>query len=189
MLAYHDVEDEGADQRYLSVRTSALNDQIAWLRDNGYQPVSVQQILDAHNGGLALPPKAVLLIFDDGYSSFGTRVFLVLKAYNWPALWAPVGSWVDTPANKQVDFGGLMTPRDRFATWDMVREVSKSPLVETGSHTWNSHSGATANPQGSSQPAVANRLYDKKTGQYETDAEFETRIDNDVSLITKSLKR
>ena len=29
VLGYHDVEDDIADQRYLSVRTSALNEQIA----------------------------------------------------------------------------------------------------------------------------------------------------------------
>ncbi|MEG0868305.1 MAG: poly-beta-1,6-N-acetyl-D-glucosamine N-deacetylase, partial [Hafnia sp.] len=43
VLGYHDVEDGAADQRYLSVRTSALSDQMAWLRDNGYNPISVQQ--------------------------------------------------------------------------------------------------------------------------------------------------
>ncbi|MCS2163928.1 poly-beta-1,6-N-acetyl-D-glucosamine N-deacetylase PgaB [Scandinavium sp. H11S7] len=188
VLAYHDVEDEAADQRYLSVRTSALNDQMVWLRDNGYQPVSVQQILDAHNGGKPLPPKAVLISFDDGYSSFYTRVWPLLKAYNWPALWAPVGSWVDTPADKKVDFGGLMTAREKFATWDMVRELSHSPLVEIGSHTWKSHYGSQANPQGSSEPAVANRLYNKTTGQYETEEQYTQRIDTDVSHITAKLK-
>lgn len=96
---------------------------MAWLRDNGYQPISVQQILDAHDGKIVLPEKAVLLTFDDGYSSFYTRVWPLLKAYNWPALWAPVGSWVDAPANKKVDFGGLMTARDKFATRKMVEEM------------------------------------------------------------------
>lgn len=188
VLAYHDVEDDGADQRYLSVRTSALNDQIAWLRDNGYQGISVQQILDARQGGKPLPPKAVLLSFDDGYSSFYTRVWPLLKAYNWPALWAPVGSWVDTPAGKQVDFGGLMTERQKFATWDMVRELSHSPLVEIGAHTWASHFGSQANPQGSSQPAIATRLYDARTGKYETEAQFTGRIDRDVDHITRKLR-
>ncbi|XTZ40606.1 poly-beta-1,6-N-acetyl-D-glucosamine N-deacetylase PgaB [Salmonella enterica] len=188
VLAYHDVEDGPADQRYLSVRTDALNDQIVWLRDNGYQPVSVQQIIDAHNGGKPLPAKAVLLSFDDGYRSFYTRVWPLLKAYNWPALWAPVGSWVDTPADKKVDFGGLMTERERFATWDMVRELSHSPLVEIGSHTWDSHYGSPANPQGSREPAVANRLYDTATGQYESEEQFTARITADVSKITTKLK-
>lgn len=187
VLAYHDVEDGGADQRYLSVRTAALNDQIAWLLRNNYRPVSVQQILDARNGGAPLPPKAVLLTFDDGYSSFYTRVWPLLEAYKVPALWAPVGSWVDAPANQQVDFGGLMTPRSKFATWDMVREVSRSPLVEIGSHTWNSHYGSQANPQGSSLPAAANRLYNKATGQYESEEQFRQRIDADVSRISAKL--
>ena len=188
VLGYHDVEDGAADQRYLSVRTSALSDQLAWLRDNGYNPISVQQILDAHDGKIVLPEKAVLLTFDDGYSSFYTRVWPLLKAYNWPALWAPVGSWVDAPANKKVDFGGLMTARDKFATWKMVEEMGKSPLVEVGAHTWNSHFGGEANPQGSKEPAVANRLYDKKTGAYETDEQYTRRINADISLITNKIK-
>lgn len=188
VLGYHDVEDGAADQRYLSVRTSALSDQMAWLRDNGYNPISVQQILDAHDGKIVLPEKAVLLTFDDGYSSFYTRVWPLLKAYNWPALWAPVGSWVDAPANKKVDFGGLMTARDKFATWKMVEEMGKSPLVEIGAHTWASHFGGDANPQGSKEPAVANRLYDKKTGTYETDEQYTRRINTDISLITNKIK-
>ena len=187
VLGYHDVEDNAADQRYLSVRTSALNDQMAWLRDHGYHPVSVQQILDAHNGVRPLPAKAVLLTFDDGYRSFYDRVWPLLQAYKFPALWAPVGSWVDAPPNQKVNFGGLMTARNKFATWDMVRELSKSHLVEIGSHTWNSHYGSQANPQGSQLPAVANRLYDKNTGKYETDEQFTQRIESDVVRITDKI--
>lgn len=187
VLAYHDVEDDAADQRYLSVRTSALNEQISWLVHNGYHAISVQDILDAHDGKKTLPPKAVLLSFDDGYSSFYTRVWPLLQAWNVPALWAPVGSWVDTPANQKVNFGGLMTPRDRFATWDMVRELSRSPLIEIGSHTWASHYGIQANPQGSREPAIANRAYDKATGRYETDPQFSQRIGDDVRKVTEKI--
>lgn len=189
VLAYHDVEDNDPDQRYLAVRTSALSEQISWLLHNGYRAVSVQEILDAHKGGRPLPPKAFLLTFDDGYSSFYTRVWPLLKAYNVPALWAPVGSWVDTPPGKKVDFGGLMTPRDKFATWEMVRELSESPLVEIGAHTWASHYGVVANPQGSREPAVANRAFDKATGQYESDEHFTRRISDDVRQIGSKIRQ
>ncbi|MCK7318206.1 poly-beta-1,6-N-acetyl-D-glucosamine N-deacetylase PgaB [Enterobacter cloacae] len=187
VLAYHDVEDDAADQRYLSVRTSALNEQISWLVHNGYNAISVQDILDAHDGKKTLPPKAFLLSFDDGYSSFYTRVWPLLQAWNVPALWAPVGSWVDTPAQQKVNFGGLMTPRDRFATWDMVRELSQSPLIEIGSHTWASHYGIPANPQGSREPAIASRFYDNATGRYETDQQFSQRIGDDVRKVTEKI--
>ncbi|HDC4638860.1 TPA: poly-beta-1,6-N-acetyl-D-glucosamine N-deacetylase PgaB [Enterobacter cloacae] len=187
VLAYHDVEDDGADQRYLSVRTSALNEQISWLVHNGYNAISVQDILDAHDGKKTLPPKAFLLSFDDGYSSFYTRVWPLIQAWNVPALWAPVGSWVDTPAHQNVNFGGLMTPRDRFATWDMVRELSQSTLIEIGSHTWASHYGIPANPQGSREPAIASRFYDNATGRYETDQQFSQRIGDDVRKVTEKI--
>lgn len=187
VLGYHDVEDDIADQRYLTVRTSALNEQISWLLHNGYHAISVQDIIDAHQSRKTLPPKAFLLSFDDGYSSFYTRVWPLLKAWNVPALWAPVGSWVDTPAGQNVNFGGLMTPRERFATWQMVREVSRSPLVEVGAHTWASHYGIPANPQGSLEPAVANRFYDRQSGRYETDQQFTQRISEDVRKVTAKI--
>lgn len=187
-LCYHDVEDDAADERYLSVRTSAFNDQIAWLRDNGYTAINVQQIFDARNGGKPLPDKAVLLTFDDGFSSFYTRVYPLLKAYNWPALWSPVGQWLDTPANEMVDFGGLLTERTRFANWDVVRTLKDSPLVDIGSHTWDSHYGAQANPQGSKQPVAANRLYDPKQATYESEEAFRQRIEADVRKITEKIK-
>ncbi len=155
VLAYHDVEDDAADQRYLSVRTSALNEQIAWLLHNGYHAISVQDILDAHYGLKSLPPKAFLLSFDDGYSSFYTRVWPLLKAWNVPALWAPVGSWVDTPAGQPVNFGGLMTPRERFATWgDGARA---QPLAAGGDR--RSHLGLALRSAGQSagQPRACRR--------------------------------
>ena len=189
VLAYHDVEDDAADQRYLAVRSSALNDQISWLLHNGYQAISVQDILNAHDGITTLPPKAFLLSFDDGYSSFYTRVWPLLKAWNVPALWAPVGSWVDTPAQQNIDFGGLKTPRERFADWAMVQELSRSPLVEIGAHTWASHYGILANPQGSREPAIANRGYDKLSGRYESDAQFSRRISLDVRTVTEKIKQ
>ncbi|MHC9858615.1 hypothetical protein ACQX09_12015 [Corynebacterium diphtheriae] len=73
-IAYHDVNDRDPDQRVVAVRTERLIEQLSWLRENGYQAVSVDQVLAARAGGPELPPKAVMLSFDDGYSSFYTRV-------------------------------------------------------------------------------------------------------------------
>jgi biofilm PGA synthesis lipoprotein PgaB len=188
-LAYHDVEDDDPDQGFLSVRTDRLVDQLAWLRANGYQAVSVDQILAARQGGQPLPERAVLLSFDDGYRSFYTRVLPILKAYGWPALLAPVGVWMDTPADKPVDFGGSPEARDRFLTWDQIREISRSGLVEIAAHTDASHYGALANPQGNTEPAAAIRAYDAQTRQYETEAQFNARMGRDVAAITEKIRR
>ncbi|TEA77256.1 poly-beta-1,6-N-acetyl-D-glucosamine N-deacetylase PgaB [Allopusillimonas ginsengisoli] len=186
-IAYHDVADRDPDQTYLAVRTDKLIEQLAWLRHSGYEAVSVDQILEAKNGGKPLPPKAVLLTFDDGYSSFYTRVYPILKAYRWPAILAPVGAWVSTPLGEPVKYGDAIEPRAHFLNWDEIGEMSRSGLVEIASHTYDQHKGILANPQGNSEPAEATRRFDPKTGTYESEAAFDARIRNDAQLISAKI--
>ncbi|WP_350613802.1 poly-beta-1,6-N-acetyl-D-glucosamine N-deacetylase PgaB [Pseudomonas sp. HY7a-MNA-CIBAN-0227] len=187
-IAYHDVEDRDPDQAVVAVRTERLIEQLAWLRENGYQPVSVDQILAARKGGPQLPPKAIMLSFDDGYASFYTRVMPILRAYNWHALLAPVGTWIDTPLNQPVDFAGTPRPRSDFLTWQQVREVSQSGLVEIAAHTDANHKGVLANPQGNLQPAATTRRFDTATGRYETEAQFQARMRTDVAGISNKIR-
>ncbi|CRM07867.1 MULTISPECIES: poly-beta-1,6-N-acetyl-D-glucosamine N-deacetylase PgaB [Pseudomonas] len=187
-IAYHDVNDRDPDQAVVAVRTERLIEQLAWLRENGYQAVSVDQILAARNGGPALPPKAIMLSFDDGYTSFYTRVMPILRAYHWPALLAPVGYWIDTPLDKPVDFAGSPRPRGEFLTWQQIREVSQSGLVEIAAHTDASHTGILANPQGNLEPAATSLRYDPATKRYETDAQFQARMRADVAAITQKIR-
>src|SRR5690554_7168662 len=116
-LAYHDVEDTEPDQTFVSVSTDHLIEQLSWLRASGYQPITVDQILAANQGGPPLPEKALLLTFVDGYRSFYTRVFPILKAYNWPAVLAPVGKWVDTPPGQKVRSEERRVGKECRARW------------------------------------------------------------------------
>jgi len=75
-LCYHEARDEVRDYPDpYAVDTAALVRQFAWLRGNGYTPVSLDEIVAARQGGKPLPAKAVLLSFDDAYLSFYTRVY------------------------------------------------------------------------------------------------------------------
>lgn len=187
-LAYHDVEDGEADQRFMSVRTANLIEQLAWLKASGFQAVSVDQLLAARQGGPALPDKPLLLSFDDGYVSFYERVLPILRAYQWPAVLAPVGVWLDTPADQPVDFGGAPVARERFLSWQQIGEIAASGLVEIAAHTDALHYGAQANPQGNLQPAAATRLYDPARRRYESDAEHDARIARDVERISAKIQ-
>ncbi|MGN6581031.1 MAG: poly-beta-1,6-N-acetyl-D-glucosamine N-deacetylase PgaB [Bordetella sp.] len=187
-LAYHDIEDNGRNQTFVAVRTDLFVAQMQWLHDNGYQPISIDQILAANQGGKPLPPKAVLLTFDDGFRSFYARAYPILKAYGWHAVWAPVAAWVGAPPDTEVNFGGVMEPRSRFATWKEVREVSQSGLVEIASHTYDQHMGIPANPQGNTEPAETTHRYDAATHTYETDAVYRKRIRDDARRMTEKLR-
>ncbi|MFP1455200.1 polysaccharide deacetylase family protein [Escherichia coli] len=164
-----------------------MREQFAWLRENGYQPVSINQIREAHRGGNPLPNKAVLLSFDDGYQSFYTRVFPILEAFQWPALWAPVGSWIDTPMNQKVKFGdemvdsALLRPGNKYGK-SLVHHWLKSVHIPG-----TLHFGIQANPYGNLLPAFVNRTWLAESNRYETETEYRSRIRVDAAKITAKL--
>ncbi|MGE8199459.1 MAG: poly-beta-1,6-N-acetyl-D-glucosamine N-deacetylase PgaB, partial [Variovorax sp.] len=143
-------------------------------------PVSLQQIVDARAGGKPLPPKPVLLTFDDGYRSAYTKVFPLLKRYNYPALFALVTSWLEVPEGQPVHWGDKPAPRENFLLWSEAAEMARSGLVEFASHSDAMHTGILANPQGNMLPAAATHRYDPKTGRYEDDAAYTQRIESDL---------
>lgn len=179
-LCYHEVERDGSPALTRTAVTAGdLAAQFAWLKGNGYQPVSLQQILDARQGGPALPPKAVLLTFDDGRRDVYTRVLPLLRLFNYPALVALVGSWLDVPAGGTVDYDGTPQPRSNFVTWEEVREMQRSGLIEIASHSYDLHRGVLANPQGNTQPAAITRRF--ANGRYEADEAYLKRIRDDLA--------
>ncbi len=154
----------------MAVASRNFREHLDWLTENGYHFISVQQIIDAHAGKSSLPPKAVLLTFDDGFESFYTRVFPILKERHIPAVEAIIGTWMshrdkpDVPGFKPI------------LTWDQVREMQKSGLVEIASHTFDMHEAIDASPQGGEEAAVTTRRYFHSLHRYESDAEYKRRL-------------
>ena len=187
-LSYHEVENDRTPiSSPTAVRASDLGAQFAWLKANGYQPVSVDAIVASRNGGPALPPKAVLLTFDDGLKDVYTRAFPLLKLFKYPAVIALVGTWLDVPAGKMVDYDNTPRPREQFVTWDEVRDMQASGLIEVATHAYDLHHGILANPQGNTEPAAITRLY--ANGRYESDNEYLARIRNDLSRSSQLIAR
>lgn len=171
-LNYHDIlsaEDAQRSLNKMDVGIEHLEEHLGWLKKKGYKIVSVQNVFDAAAGKSALPDKAALLTFDDGYLSFYTRVFPLLKKYHYPATVALVGTWMD--GNVTAD-----EPGKPLLNWEQVREMVQSGLVELASHSYDLHKGVNANPQANSQAAAVTRLYDDPMLVYETDEQYRERI-------------
>lgn len=190
VLCYHEVRDdvrEVADP--YAVDTAELASQFAWLRAHGYRPVSLDDVLAARRGERALPEKAVLLTFDDGYRTFYSRVYPLLRLYGYPAVLALVGRWMETPPTERVPYGDSELPRSDFLAWDEVREMVRSGLVEVASHSYDLHRGIRANPQGNLQPAATTRAFDPASGRYEDEAAYRARVRADLERASQLLER
>jgi peptidoglycan/xylan/chitin deacetylase (PgdA/CDA1 family) len=60
--------------------------QMQYLRDNGFTPISARQLSDFWFQGKPLPPKPVLLTFDDGFRSVYEYAFPVVKRFGYPSI-------------------------------------------------------------------------------------------------------
>lgn len=182
-LSWHDVRDdvvEDADDDAFAVDVVRLAEQFDWLERNGWTPVSIDQIIAAHEGRGTLPDKAVLLTFDDGLASMYTHVFPLLRAYGYPAVAAVVTDWLEQPDGWSIHYEVGERSRDGFVTWEQVREMADSGLVEIASHSHDMHHGVLANPQGNEQPAATTRRYLPEQSRYESEQEWRDRIYTDL---------
>lgn len=190
-LAYHEVQRDVRDfPDPFAVDAGALVKQFEWLRGNGYTPVSLDDIINARNGGKPLPEKAVLLSFDDAYRSFYTRVYPLLREFRYPAIVGVVGKWADTGRGEPAPAADkAATPDSLFATWPQLREMAASGLVEMASHTYDLHRGVLANPQGNLQPAATTRIYSAVNRSYESDASWRARTSADLARNADTIAR
>ncbi len=188
-LCYHEVADSISDPAGNAISADRLIQHFSWLRANDYRVISINDLLAAQRGERPLPDRAVLLSFDDGYASFYSRVYPLLKAFGYPAVLALVGSWLEAPEGAEVRYGDRLVPRNNFMTWAQLREVAESGLVEIASHSYGLHQGIVANPQGNLEPALTSRSYDPESDRYEDDAAQIKRIYDDLAYNSDLLEK
>ncbi len=104
----------------LSVNPDLFARQMAYLADAGYTPVTLADVYAAWTAGQPLPPKPVVLTFDDGYRDFYTAAYPVLKGRGFKATVYVIVDFLDRPA---------------YLTWDMLANLLAEGLVTVGSHT------------------------------------------------------
>lgn len=187
VLTYHDIVDTRSELVGDAVTSDHLVGHFEWLKLQGYHVVSLDDLKAAQDGVRPLPRKAVLLTWDDGYTSFYTHVLPLLKAYNYPAVLAIVGSWMEPKLDGFVQYGASLVPREKFMSWEEVKEAKDSGLVEIASHSYDLHKGIAVNRFGDRIPAAVARKFDFQTKKYETDEQYRERIRNDLQMASDQI--
>lgn len=150
ILAYHRVDEPEAepdlDPGLLSATPAEFREQVDLIAAR-YQPVSLDDLFAAHRGERPLPPRAVLLTFDDGYEDFARHAWPILREAGVPAvLFVPTafpdrsgpGFWWDRlhaalrrTERRELRASGLAplplgSPAERRAAHRAVRDRAKS---------------------------------------------------------------
>ena len=105
----------------LTVDPRAFAAEMEWLKRNGYHAISDLQLYDALEHGAPLPPRPVMITFDDGYRDVLGKAAPVLRRLHWPAT-----AFIITDR--------VSGPDPSFLTWGMLRRLERDGIA-IGDHT------------------------------------------------------
>jgi peptidoglycan/xylan/chitin deacetylase (PgdA/CDA1 family) len=112
VLMYHKVND--LEDNPTTVPVSLFDEQMDELGSLGYTVVGLDAVLDFYVEGKPLPPRAVLISFDDGYRDTLTNAVPVLRKYDYEAvLFLPLAYLDDPmplPHEKRLSAQGIHNP-------------------------------------------------------------------------------
>lgn len=127
ILMYHYVSEppEEADKYRvdLSVSEASFRAQLQYLADHGFTTVDLYDLSLAITGKRPLPPKPVILTFDDGYVDHYTNAFPLLREYGFTGTFFIVTEFVDAGS-------------PQYMSWPMIEEMAAAGMrMESHSRT------------------------------------------------------
>lgn len=121
ILLYHRFGPTVADG--MTITTPVFEAHMKYLHDNGYKVIPLRQLVSWYQGkGAAPAPKSVVLVEDDAHKTVYSDMMPVLRKYHYP-----VTIFVYPSAISNAKYA---------MTWDQLRELKKSGLVDIQSHTY-----------------------------------------------------
>lgn len=171
VLMYHHIADEGDGGSTIS--EEAFICQMESIAAEGYNTVSMEDLINYVDYGIDLPEKALVITFDDGYSSNYEIAYPIMEELGLKGTVFPIGHSVGLDEYK--DTGEKIIPH---FTIEEAREMNH--ILELGSHTYDMHQ-AEHLEEGDKVRKNVKRLEDDTEEEYIDDflADFH-KIDNMV---------
>lgn len=122
VLMYHKVgPDSFRNGPGLRVTPYEFERQIKYLKENGYNAISLDELINHRKKGASLPNRPIVITFDDGYKDNYTYAFPVLKKYGYTAtifiVYNEVGGY------NQWDIKEHNTRPFELLTWEQIRTM------------------------------------------------------------------
>ena len=129
ILTYHSIDESGS---VISTASDVFRRQMKYLSETNYNVVSLSDLVRSLVDKTPIPPKTVVLTFDDGFQNFYTAAFPVLTQYRFNATVFLVTDY----CGKYNDWTGNPSdlPRSKLLSWQEIKELNESG-IDFGSHT------------------------------------------------------
>jgi peptidoglycan/xylan/chitin deacetylase (PgdA/CDA1 family) len=112
ILMYHYISplpSEADDIRIeLTVEPNIFRSHLEYLKTNGYSSISLYELDNALLSGTPLPPKPIILTFDDGHLDHYTYAYPMLQEFEFSGTFFIITSFADHNAQNYLNWGQIM---------------------------------------------------------------------------------
>ena len=130
ILMYHHIDENVTSDMVVTPTTFAAH--MRALYENGFNTVTLRQLVDFVDYGIPLPERPVVITFDDGYLSVYQYAFPVLARYGLTATSFVIGEAVGTSTYKDTDYATI----PKFS-YEQARTMAGVMSIQ--SHTYDMH--------------------------------------------------
>lgn len=133
ILMYHKVNpDPGTGGLGLRVPPDKFEWQMKYLRKNGYETVSLEDVMDHFEKGKHLPDKPIVITFDDGYKDNYRFAYPIMKKYGYTGTIFVVSKAIGN--TNFFDVEKKLQPENKIMDWHEIRELAEAGFT-IGAHT------------------------------------------------------
>jgi peptidoglycan/xylan/chitin deacetylase (PgdA/CDA1 family) len=118
VLSYHNFSTTKKSR--MSVTAESFEQQMKYLKDNGYRVITLDQLMGFLNFEDQIPKKSVVITIDDGWRAVYEIAFPILKKYGYPAT--------------LFIYTDLITGSTRTLSWEMIQEMFQHG-IDVQAHT------------------------------------------------------
>lgn len=168
VIMYHSIYTDTPTEYTVSPRQ--VESDLQWLKSNGYNTVTAEQVIAYTQNRGNLPENPVMITLDDGFYNNLSVLVPLLEKYDMTAVVSVVGSYIDNDAIKDPH-----NPKYSYLTWEDIDKLVESDRIEIGNHTYNMHS-----------------LYDGRIGcsrnNDESEEEYRKAISEDFQRLQREIR-
>ncbi|MBR5479285.1 MAG: polysaccharide deacetylase family protein [Clostridia bacterium] len=128
ILMYHKISENSKSWGKYCISPAEFENDIKLILKRGFTPITISDLENHKNGKSPLPEKPIMLTFDDGNHSDYTFAYPLALKYKIKFVSSTVGAYPEEYKGGHV-----------YLSWEEMREMEKSGLVEFQNHSYNLH--------------------------------------------------
>lgn len=167
IVMYHSVNKSGFSKFVISV--NEFEEDLENIKLNSFTPIGMNDLIDYVYEGKELPENPIIITFDDGYYNNYLYAYPLLQKYKYKAVISPIGKFADMYTKEP-----NKNPSYAHASWDELKQMQDSGLVEVQNHSYNMHT-------------LKGRRNGTKKCERESIHDYKMALTEDVTLMQKEI--